>query len=142
MTSKELIEFHRQFCETMNKTTAAKNADYADGENAFSNFTRVELLGIATTEQGFLTRMVDKLCRIANLVKQPAQVKDESITDTLMDLANYAIILAAYLSEKPEKLIVNMPKISKEYVLVAKRAHNLANKIQREVGARAAKKRS
>ncbi len=100
MTSKELIEFHKKFCETMNETIAAKNADYADADSAFSNFTRVELLGIATTEQGFLTRMVDKLCRIANLIKQPAKVKDESIIDTLMDLANYSIILAAYLSDK------------------------------------------
>jgi len=60
----------------------------------------VEILGI-TTEQGFLTRMMDKMKRIASFAeKGELQVKDESVTDTLRDLANYACLLAGYIESK------------------------------------------
>jgi hypothetical protein len=80
----------------------AKNADYAGASaDPFGNFSRVETLGICSTEVGFLTRMTDKLCRIASFVKQGnLQVKDESVQDTLLDLANYALLMSAYLDSK------------------------------------------
>lgn len=37
-------------------------------------------------------RLDDKLNRLKSLAKNPAQVRDESIRDTLLDLANYAIM--------------------------------------------------
>jgi len=108
---EELTKFFEFKTNQMVETMKKKNADYAgsSGESAFSNFQHVEGLGIATTEQGFLTRMTDKLCRISNLTKAETQVKDESIQDTLLDLANYSLLLAAYLEwksgpdRKPEK---------------------------------------
>ncbi len=94
--------FHKEMCEKMHQITLAKNSDYTGGtSDPFENFTRVESLGICTTEQGFLTRMTDKLCRIASFVKQGTlQVKTESVEDTLLDLANYAILMAGYLKLK------------------------------------------
>jgi hypothetical protein len=102
MNRKELAEFHKEFCDTMHATMQAKNADYTgDASDPFANFTTVEELGIATTEQGFLTRMTDKMKRIISFVnKGELQVKDESVQDTLMDLANYCIIFAAYIRSK------------------------------------------
>lgn len=83
-------------------TTKAKNADYT-GSNAdpFSNFTRVEILGITTAEKGFLTRITDKFCRIISFDQRgELSVKDETVEDTLMDLANYCILMAGYLRHK------------------------------------------
>jgi len=40
-----------------------------------------------------LARLDDKLSRVDLLMEQEAQVKDESIEDTLKDLATYAIML-------------------------------------------------
>lgn len=99
MTKAEYLEFFQQQTSRMFEITKAKNADYAGDKDPFANFTMVEQLGIATTEQGFLTRMTDKLSRLVNLLQpgRSAQVKDESIEDTLLDLANYSILLAAYL---------------------------------------------
>jgi hypothetical protein len=49
-------------------------------------------------EIGFLTRMSDKLSRIGSYVtKGILMVKDESIEDTLIDLANYCILFAGYI---------------------------------------------
>ena len=102
MTKKEYFEFHRACIEKMSKITEAKNADYTGiGDDPFSNFTRVEAVGICSTEQGFLTRMMDKISRINSFVqKGELQVKDESVEDTLLDLANYAILFAGYIKSK------------------------------------------
>lgn len=88
----------------MHATTIAKNADYTgDNTDPFFNFTLVEKLGICQTEIGFLTRMTDKLSRIAGSLRTPdLKVKDESIDDTLIDLANYCVILAIYRRSKKE----------------------------------------
>lgn len=40
----------------------------------------------------FLVRLEDKLNRVRTLSKQEANVADEKIEDTLLDMANYAIL--------------------------------------------------
>ena len=77
-----------------------KNADYAGAGDPFKNFKMCESIGITTTEKGILVRMTDKLQRIANLLDNEAQVKDESILDTLQDLSNYSLILRVYLESE------------------------------------------
>lgn len=103
MNGKELVEAFDAKVAKMRETLVAKNADYAGAieGDAFANFTRVEALGIATTEQGMLTRMLDKMCRLASFVKKGVlQVKDESVTDTADDLAVYSILFSIYQSSK------------------------------------------
>lgn len=104
MDHKTYINYHKQMCDKMVEITAAKNHDYAGGQNeAFANFTMVESLGITSTEQGFLTRMTDKITRIINFVNSGVlKVKDEKIEDTLLDLANYCILMAGYIKSKRE----------------------------------------
>lgn len=82
------------------KTMDVKNTDYATKDNPFSNFTLVNSLWITTVERWILVRMTDKLSRISNLIDSEAKVKDETIIDTLVDLANYSIILKLYIEDK------------------------------------------
>jgi hypothetical protein len=98
MTKTEYIEWFDVVVSRMRAITKAKNADYTGaGDDPFANFTAVESLGIKTSE-GFLTRMMDKIMRIASYAKKgELQVKDESVEDTLLDLANYCILFSAYL---------------------------------------------
>lgn len=107
MTKPGYFVFAEQFFGKCLEISKAKNADYTGGAaDPFANFKAVEILGI-TTEQGFLTRMMDKMKRIASFAeKGELQVKDESVTDTLRDLANYACLLAGYIESKkePEKI--------------------------------------
>lgn len=72
----------------------AKNADYAGHHQAdpLRNFRACEEFGIPAW-QGVLTRMSDKWMRICNLARNgTAAVADESMEDTLLDLANYSLL--------------------------------------------------
>lgn len=106
MTSKEYIEFHKNFCSRMVDITARKNADYAgSGADAFNNFRHignmVQVQGVDMVAVGFLTRMSDKFSRIGSFIaKGELQVKDESVEDSLLDLANYSALFAGYLRDK------------------------------------------
>lgn len=60
-----------------------KNKDYG---NAFGK--SFEEFGLTSAA----IRLTDKLNRFKQLCKEPAQVKDESIKDTLIDMAAYAIM--------------------------------------------------
>jgi hypothetical protein len=103
MTKQEYFEFAEKFFGDCVEISRKKNADYTGGnDNPFSNFQSVESLGIKT-EQGFLTRMMDKMARIGSFVsKGELQVKDESVTDTLRDLANYSCLLAGYIKSQKQ----------------------------------------
>lgn len=102
MTKEEYMAYHAGMCQRMMDITKAKNADYTGTcLDPFSNFATVEDLGICSTEQGFLTRMTDKLKRIISFVQKGVlMVKDESVEDTLLDLANYCILFAGYIKSK------------------------------------------
>jgi len=102
MTKKEYFTFARLFAEDMISLSEKKNNDYTGGDtNPFANFTAVEKLGICSTEQGFLTRMTDKLKRLSGFANgNNLRVENESVIDTLQDLANYAILMAGYLKSK------------------------------------------
>lgn len=106
MTKKEYMEFHRKFCERMVDITQKKNADYSGaGDDPFANFRHIgNLVQDGSTDMvavGFLTRMSDKFSRIGSFISNgELQVKDESVEDTLLDLANYSALFAGYLRER------------------------------------------
>jgi len=76
-------------------TYKAKNADYGDSfSKSYQEF------GLTAP----IVRMSDKLERLKTLSKAEAQVKDESIKDTLIDLGNYAFMTALELDEEETKI--------------------------------------
>jgi hypothetical protein len=105
LSQVEYLAKFREFTGRMIAITESKNRDYASGDDAFQNFRMVESIGLTSVEIGILTRMSDKFQRIANLIQpgREAQVKTESISDTLFDLANYSVILAIYLSTEGKR---------------------------------------
>jgi hypothetical protein len=79
----------------------AKRQDYAGNDNPLGNFDAAQMLGISPM-MGIMVRMTDKFTRACNLAKRGHQhVKDESLEDTLLDLANYAVL--AILSREREQ---------------------------------------
>lgn len=75
---------HYAICQELNQVYKAKNHDYGD---SFGD--TYKKLGIISA----VTRLSDKMNRLMSLaVKHDAQVKDEKIEDTLLDMANYAIM--------------------------------------------------
>ena len=77
------IKYHKDLCERMHAMYVAKNADYGD------SFQKVR----SEYPNAICVRLSDKLNRIKALMKNDTQqVPDESIDDTLLDLANYALL--------------------------------------------------
>lgn len=79
---------------SMAKTYAAKNHDYG---NSFDN--SLDKFGLIAA----IVRMGDKMNRLESLTKKEAMVKDESVEDTLLDLANYAIMTVMWLNNQHKK---------------------------------------
>lgn len=91
------IDVHKKLLDDMHDLYIKKNADY--GNSVHDTYEKYGLVS-------FLVRMEDKLNRVRNLNKDnvkisDVKVKDEKIEDTLMDLANYAIL--AIMELKREK---------------------------------------
>nr|DAV02096.1 MAG TPA: Nucleotide modification associated domain 1 [Crassvirales sp.] len=78
----------------MAKTYAAKNHDYG---NSFEQ--SCDKFGIIAS----VVRLGDKMNRIESLTTKEAEVKEESIKDTLLDLANYAIMTVMWLNQQPKE---------------------------------------
>jgi hypothetical protein len=100
MTREDYLKEFQKVTSDMLALTKKKNADYAGESNPFANFQLIEKLGAASTEQGFVVRMSDKLQRISNLISRPNQVADEKIEDTLLDLSIYSILFLIFLKDK------------------------------------------
>ena len=106
MTRDELLRFHDKLCKEGRDLMNLKNRDYAGnhGTEPFANFTRCEAMGICNTEQGFLVRITDKMSRLSSFLDSgKMHVKDESFHDTVIDVINYMVLLAAYTEEKDAK---------------------------------------
>ena len=84
MTENEKIRQHEAICAELTALYKKKNRDYGD---AFH---------VSYLEEGMAMpriRLSDKFSRFKNLTRSGLrQVVDESIRDTLIDLANYAIM--------------------------------------------------
>ena len=79
------VDKHKQLTTHLSDTYRRKNKDYGD---AFGKTH--EKYGALSG----LTRMSDKFYRIEELILSGEQlVDDESVLDTLMDLANYSLML-------------------------------------------------
>ena len=83
-------EEHEKITTQMSQVYKAKNADYGDSFHK----SHVQHGPIAA-----VVRMDDKLQRINNLLLSgnQRQIKDEAVEDTLLDLANYAVMLIVEL---------------------------------------------
>ena len=77
------VEMHQELCNRLNTIYAHKNNDYGDSFAKLRN----------EIPDAILVRIYDKYSRLKTLLEGKEQkVKDESIDDTLIDLANYCIM--------------------------------------------------
>ena len=103
-TKEDLFKFMEEKTTKMVVVCKQKNNDYTGAnQSPFANFEKIGHFG-GSIEWGFLTRMSDKFSRICSFAQNvELQVKDESVEDTLVDLANYCLLFAAYLKSKREE---------------------------------------
>lgn len=83
MTIKEEIKKFKELTNVMYETFKKKRNDYGKSTTkAFEEFGPISMY----------IRMQDKMNRFANLMNNKTSIMNESIYDTLLDLANYALI--------------------------------------------------
>lgn len=90
------VQRHKEVCNYLSNLYETKNRDYGDSfAKSFSEY------GMTMS----CIRLEDKLNRLKALTvnKQDQQVMDESVEDTLVDLANYAIMTVIELQIKEEE---------------------------------------
>lgn len=89
ITNENMQNAHDELLQTF----VNKNADYG---NSFES--SLEEYGLIAA----LIRMDDKMGRFRTLIKSEAKVKDESISDTLRDLSNYALMASVWFDHKDD----------------------------------------
>lgn len=114
MTPKEIA--HKKLTDDIHEMFLKKNRDYG---NSFEN---------SLDEWGLLPsviRIQEKLDRTKTSIKKELLVSDESVEDTFLDLANYAIMTVMWLnkektvdkyitSQEPYPVFPEIPKLSVE----------------------------
>lgn len=104
MNRAELLELHETIADQAFTVMQFKSNDYADTADALFNLRQCEALGLCSVEQGILIRITDKLARLSNVTAgKSLNVKDEGVRDTIVDLVNYAVLLAAAIEERARK---------------------------------------
>ena len=93
LCTDEVVQFANEAKQCV-ELYSRKNHDYG---NSFDK--GMDNIGIAYG----VGRIYDKMNRLVTLTKKEAQVKDESIDDTLRDLACYSMMMLAYRKRQIEK---------------------------------------
>lgn len=87
--NKNVKDF-KDITNNMFDTYIKKNHDY--GNSFDKSLDKYGLIASAV-------RLSDKMNRIDSLIKEEAMVKDESLTDTFLDMANYCIMTVMWLNK-------------------------------------------
>lgn len=85
------IERHKELLDNLHTLYVTKNHDY--GNSVHDTYMKY---GITS----FLVRLEDKLNRARTISRKEQLVKDEKLMDTLLDMANYAILAVMELEEE------------------------------------------
>lgn len=85
---------HQKVCERLNAIYNKKNHDYGDSFSRTFQDWGIACAGI---------RIEDKLNRFKSLIKNEALVEDETLADTLIDMANYCIMTYMELVDEVEE---------------------------------------
>ena len=90
------VKAHKEICEYLNNLYERKNHDYGD---SFHQTFVEEGMAMARIRLG------DKFSRFKTLTLNGSQqVQDESVRDTLLDLANYAIMTVMEMDNKEKRV--------------------------------------
>ena len=88
-----------EFTDKMKAIILSKGNDYAN-DDRLSNFKLAGAISGLTPEQNCLSLIATKVARLGVLLKSNTPAENESIEDSLIDLANYAVLLDQIRKDK------------------------------------------
>ena len=101
MTYEEQKQILVQFQSKMAELLLSKGNDYSNVD-CLSNFKSTAGITQTFPESTVLTMIAIKVARLGVLINTGKTPKNEAIEDTVIDLANYAFLLACILKDKQE----------------------------------------
>jgi len=93
MTKQEQQEFFDEYVNKMRDVLLNKGDDYANVDR-LSNFKMAGQIAGGNAQLNCLNLIATKVARLGVLLNSNDAPKNESINDSIMDLANYAMLLA------------------------------------------------
>ena len=97
MTQDELLAAIQSLVSGRLDILRRKQHDYAQGDDAFSNFRTVAAVAGVSVQQCFVVWLATKVVRLGQLISNGKDPQNESIRDTLIDIANYAELFYVWL---------------------------------------------
>lgn len=101
-----MLEQFKNITDEMLALYERKNSDYGDSvHDTYVKYGPVS----------FLVRMEDKINRVKTLTENDNydyKVKDEKVRDSLIDLANYAIIMIMEMEKEKRTLVCNISEVT------------------------------
>jgi len=98
MKLEEQIAHYEYLTKQMKDILLKKGADYAN-KDVLSNFKLAGRIAGLTPEQNCLSLISTKVARLGNLLSKDNSPLNEPLKDTVVDLANYSILLHMLLFE-------------------------------------------
>jgi hypothetical protein len=102
MTLEQQEKYFEKMVSDMRSMLFKKGNDYANTDR-LSNFKLAGSICGLTPELNALSLIATKVARLGVLLKSDSKPNNESIQDSVLDLANYSILLSMILADKPEE---------------------------------------
>ena len=99
MTQQEQIKHFESFTNQMKEILFKKGNDYANTDR-LSNFKLAGSICQLKAEQNCLSLIATKVARLGVLLNSEKTPDNESIQDSVLDLANYSVLLSMILKDK------------------------------------------
>ncbi len=99
MNQQEQVKHFEVITTQMKEIIFKKGNDYAN-EDRLSNFKLAGGICGLKAEQNCLSLIATKVARLGVLLNTDKEPNNESIQDSVLDLANYSILLSMILSDK------------------------------------------
>jgi hypothetical protein len=102
MTEQEQKEFFKSFVNAQYRVLLSKGDDYANTDR-LSNFKLAGSIAGGSAPINCLNLIATKVARLGVLLNSGKQPNNESVQDSILDLANYAVLLAMILHDSEPK---------------------------------------
>jgi len=103
MTKEQQEKHFNEVTETMRAILLSKGDDYAN-EDRLSNFKLAGSISGLNAELNCLSLIATKVARLGVLLNSDKTPNNESVQDSVLDLANYSILLSMILKDKNKQI--------------------------------------
>lgn len=101
MNLKEQQDYFTKFTDEMSATLFKKGADYSN-EDRLSNFKLAGAIAGTNASINCLNHISTKVARLGVLLNSKNPPSNESISDSILDLANYSVLLSMIINENKQ----------------------------------------